>query len=53
MVCRLICDVSEGVVDKYVLINSKYKYLFILCTVHFALNILNITTPSSLKQIPL
>lgn len=30
MVSRLICDVSEGVVDKYVLINGKYKYLFIL-----------------------
>ena len=25
MVCRLICDVSEGVVDKYVPINGKYK----------------------------
>ena len=25
MVCRLICDVSEGVVDKYVPINAKYK----------------------------
>ena len=25
MVCRLICDVSEGVVDKYVPINGKDK----------------------------
>ena len=53
MVSRLIVDVSEGVVDKYVLINGKAKYLFILCTVHFVLNILNTTTPSSIKQIPL
>ena len=53
MVSRLIIDVSDGVVDKYVPINGKYKYLFVLCIVHFALNILNITTPSSIKQIPL
>ena len=39
MVSRLIIDVSEGVVDKYVAINGKSKYLFILCTVHFVLNI--------------